>query len=134
MHLHPGEVLPTTRFQGSRRFLPNSTIALSPWNRPPLPTYAAALAESGVGTGDVEDHLIAAVPPPAYGNTRGSTLLLRGYSSSNGRPVSDNHESRPVSYSSRDENAEDVERARWLEGTLATLERLDSRREGSGHR
>lgn len=135
MHIHPGEVLPTTRSRGrSRRLLPNSSIAFSPWNRPPLPTYAAAIAESGVGTGDVEDHLIAAPPPPAYGNTRGSTLLLRGYGSRDGRPVSAGYGSRPTSYSSREEStedAEDAERARWLEGTLATLERSASRRESA---
>ncbi|GLB38620.1 hypothetical protein LshimejAT787_0504850 [Lyophyllum shimeji] len=73
-YLHPGEILPSAR---SRPVDPS--IAFSPWNRPPLPTYAAALAQSGVGTGDVEDHLIAAPPPPAYGNTRGSTLLLAGF-------------------------------------------------------
>ena len=50
----------------------------APWQRPPLPTYAAALAQSGVRTGDVEDGLIAQPPPPAYGKTRGSTLLLQG--------------------------------------------------------
>lgn len=51
----------------------------APWQRPPLPTYAAALAQSGVRTGDVEDGLIAQPPPPAYGKTRGSTLLLQGF-------------------------------------------------------
>jgi len=35
--------------------------------------------ESGVGTGDVEDNRIAVAPPPAYGYTRGSTLLLAGF-------------------------------------------------------
>lgn len=35
--------------------------------------------ESGVGTGDVEDNRIAVPPPPAYGYTRGSTLLLSGF-------------------------------------------------------
>lgn len=74
--IHPGEILPTSRRRGQ---VPDASVALSPWNRPPLPTYAAALAQSGVGTGDVEDHIIAAPPPPAYGNTRGSTLLLSGF-------------------------------------------------------
>ncbi|KAH8998462.1 hypothetical protein EDB92DRAFT_1932912 [Lactarius akahatsu] len=64
---HPGEVLP------------NATIPMAPWSRPPLPTYAAALAASGVGTGDVEDAEIARAPPPAYGKTRGSTLVLAGF-------------------------------------------------------
>lgn len=40
--------------------------------------YAAVLMESGVGTGDVEDNWIAVAPPPAYGNTRDSTLILAG--------------------------------------------------------
>jgi len=75
-YLHPGEILPSVRIRGR---LPAPIIAFAPWNRPPLPTYAAALAQSGVGTGDVEDHLIAAPPPPAYGNTRGSRLLLQGH-------------------------------------------------------
>ena len=34
-----------------------ATLGIAPWNRPSLPTYAAALAESGHGTGDVEDNL-----------------------------------------------------------------------------
>ena len=53
-----------------------SSIAFAPWNRPSLPTYAAALGFRG--TGDVEDGIIAGPPPPPYGNTRGSTLLLSG--------------------------------------------------------
>ncbi|KAG8969524.1 hypothetical protein FRC03_002385 [Tulasnella sp. 419] len=53
-----------------------ASIPYAPWNRPPLPSYAAALGFRG--TGDVEDEEIAAPPPPAYGNTRGSTLLLSG--------------------------------------------------------
>jgi hypothetical protein len=32
-------------------------LGIAPWNQPPLLTYAAALAESGHGTGDVEDNL-----------------------------------------------------------------------------
>lgn len=75
-YLHPGEILPSVRIRGR---LPSPILALAPWNRPPLPTYAAALAQSGVGTGDVEDNLIAAPPPPAYGQTRGSRLLLAGH-------------------------------------------------------
>lgn len=54
---------------------PDSIISTAPWNRPPLPSYAAVLAQSGVGTGDVEDNLIAIPPPPAYGNVRDNTLL-----------------------------------------------------------
>ena len=123
-------------------------IGFAPWNRPPLPTYAAALAQSGVGTGDVEDNVIAVPPPPEYGNTRGSTLVLSGLltdamreqraqaraqviaranageaGSVRGSWMSE----RPVSYASRDEEWEerrDANRAHALEQTLA---RLDSR-------
>ncbi|KAJ7285113.1 hypothetical protein C8J57DRAFT_1432304 [Mycena rebaudengoi] len=127
-YVHPGEILPR-----------DPSIGFSPWNRPPLPTYAAALAQSGVGTGDVEDHLIAAPPPPAYGNTRGSTFLLSGFlreSLRAQRPASTQTQAsqrnmietgeRPLSYVSVDEQWEEVqnaERARRLEETLSTLER-----------
>ncbi|KAF8158191.1 hypothetical protein B0H34DRAFT_797606 [Crassisporium funariophilum] len=129
-YLHPGEVLPRYRSVPSPS---STTIAFAPWNRPPLPTYAAALASSGVGTGDVEDHLIAAPPPPAYGNTRGSTLLLAGFLRDSLRvqrppsaylQASPGNE-RPLSYVSRDETWEeiqDAERARRLEETLSRLE------------
>lgn len=40
-----------------RRGSSMASMGLTPWSRPPLPNYAAALAESGVGTGDVEDNL-----------------------------------------------------------------------------
>ncbi|KAF9464124.1 hypothetical protein BDZ94DRAFT_1139041, partial [Collybia nuda] len=128
-YLHPGQLLPSSRnVRGS-----DPSIAFSPWNRPPLPTYAAALAQSGVGTGDVEDHLIAAQPPPAYGNTRGSTMLLAGYlrdSLRAQRPRSGESQAshggeRPLSYVSRDEQwdeIQDAERARRLEETLSRLE------------
>jgi hypothetical protein len=135
-YLHPGQMLPSSRSMGGS----DPSIAFSPWNRPPLPTYAAALAQSGVGTGDVEDHLIAAPPPPAYGNTRGSTMLLAGYlrdSLRAQRPVSGHSQTsqlergeRPLSYVSRDEQWEeiqDAERARRLEETLARLERPGTR-------
>lgn len=126
-YLHPGEVLPTAR----RRGLGTTTgIGIAPWNRPPLPTYARALQESGIGTGDVEDNEIAIVPPPAYGNTRGSRLLLTGFlreSLRAQRPASMHTvaSSRPVSYASRDDDWEviqDADRARQLEETLTTLE------------
>lgn len=127
--LHPGEILPSTRMRQV-----DQTVAFSPWNRPPLPTYAVALAQSGVGTGDVEDHMIAVVPPPAYGNTRGSRLLLLGHlndSQRAQRPLSaatqmSHHGDRPVSYMSRDDDWEaiqDADRAMQLETTLAHLER-----------
>lgn len=133
-HLHPGEILPSFR---NRHTAPDNIIALSPWNRPPLPTYAAVLAQSGRGTGDVEDHLIVQQPPPAYGNTRGSTFLLSGPLSTDlrlQRPASVHSTAsmpeRPKSYVSRDEEWEviqDAERARRLEETLARLERSTSR-------
>jgi len=131
-HIHPGEVLPRHR---TIPLHPDTAIAFAPWNRPPLPTYAAALAQSGVGTGDVEDHLIAAPPPPAYGNTRGSTLLLAGYlreSLRAQRPTSQGPvpistpTGRPLSYVSRDDQwdeIQDADRARRLEETLDRLER-----------
>ncbi|KAL0571225.1 hypothetical protein V5O48_010732 [Marasmius crinis-equi] len=131
-HLHPGEILPSHR--SGRRLDPS--VALSPWNRPPLPTYAAALAQSGAGTGDVEDHIIAQPPPPAYGNTRGSTLLLSGFlrnslraqrpSSVHSANSGTTRTERPVSYRSTDaewEAVQDARRAQRLEETLATLER-----------
>jgi len=130
-HLHPGEVLPRHR---NIPVHPHTAIAFAPWNRPPLPTYAAALAQSGVGTGDVEDNLIAAPPPPAYGNTRGSTLLLAGYlreSLRAQRPLSATSQTpaptteRPSSYISGDDQGEaiqGVDRARRIEETLGRLE------------
>lgn len=74
---HPGEIPPSSLRRGHS--VTDAMIPVAPWNRPPLPTYAAALAASGVGTGDVEDPEIAPPPPPAYGKTRGSTLLLAGF-------------------------------------------------------
>ncbi|KIM43283.1 hypothetical protein M413DRAFT_444098 [Hebeloma cylindrosporum] len=133
-HIHPGEVLPRHR---TIPVHPDTAIAFAPWNRPPLPTYAAALTQSGLGTGDVEDHLIAAPPPPAYGNTRGSTLLLAGHlreSLRAQRPLSATSQGpaptltttgRPLSYVSRDdqwEEIQDADRARRLEETLNRLE------------
>jgi len=53
------------------------------------------------GTGDVEDEIIAAPPPPAYGNTRGSVLLLSAYQgevpNSPPPPISDDGHSMPPS-------------------------------------
>jgi len=121
-----------------------AALGITPWNRPSLPTYAAALAESGHGTGDVEDNLIAIIPPPAYGNTRGSVLLLssmlpsslirslsrisqRSQRSTRSRPrsqdaeVEEGRRSRPVSYGASEEIG-DAARARELENSLAQLE------------
>ena len=133
-YLHPGEILPRHR---SARIAGAPGIPFAPWNRPPLPTYAAALAQSGHGTGDVEDHIIAAPPPPAYGNTRGSIFLLSGYMSETlqaQRPPSirstvsiapPERPSRPVSYRSRDEEWEVVADAERAAETLGRLERSD---------
>jgi len=109
----------------------NAIMGLAPWNRPPLPTYAAALA--GRGTGDVEDNIIAQPPPPAYGNTRGSTLLLanllrnslRSIPSRASQRVSQMSQLRrtdsPIGYD-ESELATDVERAQAVEATLTRLE------------
>jgi len=113
---HPGETLRTSLRRGHS--FADATIPAAPWNRPPLPTYAAALAASGVGTGDVEDPEIAPAPPPAYGKTRGSTLLLAGFLRDSLLIRAREHEEdrsesrmsddsdRPVSLGSRDEEWE----------------------------
>lgn len=105
-HMHPGEMLPLHRNAAMAQIAARG-MPLAPWNRPSLPTYAAALGFRG--TGDVEDALIAAPPPPAYGNTRGSTLLLttivqnRSSTSLSERPdSSDNMPSRRSSMHSED--------------------------------
>jgi hypothetical protein len=148
-HLHPGEILPSHRHctDPSR----SNGMSFAPWNRPPLPTYAAALGVRG--TGDVEDAIIAAPPPPAYGNTRGSTLILSsflrnsrgshrsrgnaqggntslplvGVSSTGQRASGASTRSAPVSYDEAELHS-DVERARILEEALAKLENSSGRR------
>jgi hypothetical protein len=130
-YLHPGEMLPSYR----RSPTTDTSLGLAPWNRPSLPTYAATLAAGGYGTGDVEDHIIAAPAPPAYGHTRGSVLLLSGFlrdSLRAQRPQSQSSQQnpgdasdRPRSYASHDEQWDqirDAQRTVELEGTLATLE------------
>jgi len=133
-YLHPGEILPR-----HRRRLGGSTsanVAFAPWNRAPIPTYAAAIAENGVGTGDVEDNAIAVPPPPAYGHTRGSQLLLSGFLRTSLRqqiahnPYRDSQASqtsdRPLSYASHDSDWDarcDAVRAITLQETLTRLER-----------
>jgi len=113
-----------------------------------LPTYAAVLMESGVGTGDVEDNRIAVAPPPAYGHTRDSTLLMAGFISSELQEQSrlareargersslatiasvksdeTSVESRPMSYVTVDSEWDarcDMNRATYLAETLARLE------------
>lgn len=131
---------------GMQRGGANASMGIAPWNRPPLPTYAAALAEIGVGTGDVEDNMIAIAPPPAYGNYRGSTLILAGalreslirslnrssQQSENSaqrqpdqvpspRELEEGRGSRPISYDASEE-ADNAKRARELEAALARLE------------
>lgn len=105
-----------------------TTMAFAPWNRPSLPSYANALGFRG--TGDVEDAAIAAPPPPEYGNTRGSTLLLSTMlqrASLRGRPVSYTSQievpSPAESNDDDDAEASDARRARRLEESLAALER-----------
>jgi len=124
---HPGESLPRREFPAG-----GGGIGIAPWNRPPLPTYAAALGH--IGTGDVEDAAIAVAPPPMYGQTRGSTLLLSSLMPAGLRRVSAQSTSssmtarerdRPVSYRETDEEADaisDAMRARQLEISLARLE------------
>jgi hypothetical protein len=137
VYKHPGEMLPLSLQRGSGT---NPAMSIAPWSRPPLPTYAAALAASGVGTGDVEDAEIAQPPPPAYGKTRGSTLVLAGYLRDSLRVQAREHDEddrrasaggasprsdRPISFMSRDEEWEvrrDADRARRIEEALAALE------------
>lgn len=143
---HPGAVLPTHNRVGGRS---GTGMGFAPWNRPSLPTYAAALQLSGVGTGDVEDSAIAIPPPPAYGNTRGSTLILAGFlrnslreairlenrdsQADDGRSrrssTQNSLQGRPISYRSTDEEWEercDAERALRLAETLERLENNSS--------
>jgi len=143
--LHPGEVVPDLFNRGEQVSI---RLALAPWNRPPLPTYAAVLMDSGVGTGDVEDNHIAIVPPPAYGNTRGSTLILAGFISAefeeqvrlarlargerstlttvaSAESNKSSDKSRPMSYVTVDSEWDarcDMSRATYLAETLARLE------------
>jgi len=130
-HLHPGAILPNN--MGFGVSVGNTRLGIAPWQRPPLPTYAAALAETGHGTGDVEDNAIAVPPPPAYGNTRGSMLLLSGFLRNSLRAQVRQQRSsqmtlrddRPVSYMSHDSSWEvvvDADTARQLEETLSRLE------------
>jgi len=77
-HKHAGELLPRYNCNSTQTREDDLNVSYYPWNRPSLPTYAAVLSQSGYATGDSDDHLIAIPPPPAYGNTRNSTLLLSG--------------------------------------------------------
>jgi len=104
--------------------------------------------ESGVATGDVEDNRIAVPPPPAYGHTRGSTLILSGFISSELHEQSrlareargdrsslatvasvksseGSAKSRPMSYVTVDSEWDarcDMSRATYLAETLSRLE------------
>lgn len=100
--------------------------------------------ESGVGTGDVEDNHIAVAPPPAYGHTRDSTLLMAGFINAELREQSrlareargersslttvasaESNKSRPMSYVTVDSEWDarcDMNRATYLAETLAQLE------------
>ena len=131
---HPGEMPPSSLRRGRHSL--HASMPVAPWSRPPLPTYAAALASSGVGTGDVEDAEIAQPPPPAYGQTRGSRLILAGFLRNSLRAQAREYEQdrasttsgrsdRPISFISQDEDWEerrDADRARRIEEALAALE------------
>ena len=137
---HPGEMFPTSLQRGHSA---NASMPVAPWSRPPLPTYAAALASSGVGTGDVEDVEIAQPPPPAYGQTRGSTLILAGFLRNSLRAQAREYEQnrvstmsvrndRPISFVSQDEEWEvrrDADRACRIEEALSALENQRGQRE-----
>ena len=117
-HLHHGE-LPI------HRSILRSSVAsvFSPWNRPPLPSYAAVLLQSGVATGDVEDHIIASSPPPAYDHTRGSPLVLGGFLQNS--PRRESGTGGRGSNVNRDEQRDplqNAERVRQLEETMNRLE------------
>ena len=118
-YIHHGEIVPC-----HRNILRSSiTSASAPWNHPSLPTYTVVLSQGGVATGDVEDHIIARPPPPAYNDTRGSILVLSGFSRNSLSRESGTD--GPLSYVSRDEQRDQVqnaERVRRLEETMDRLE------------
>jgi len=144
-YLHPEMELPTrSPFAGGS--LHSHGLSFAPWQRPPLPTYAAAIRTAPTATGDAEDQEVARMVaighgdvPPVYGNTRGSTLLAYGLGagplanratsrSSNystrgtlAVPDADDTGSRPVSYG-QSQQIEDALRAQKLEETLSRLE------------
>jgi len=117
--VHHGEIVPLNRSISRSSVTPS----FAPWNHPPLPTYAAALSQSGVATGDVEDHIIAAPPPPAYNNTRGSTLVLIGFPRNNSSRESGTD--RPLNYVSRDEQRNQVQDVESLRRRLEETDRLE---------
>jgi len=145
-YLHPEVELPMRNPLSFPRS-GSSGLSFAPWQRPPLPTYAAALRSAAVATGDAEDQEVARMVaigrgdvPPVYGNTRGSTLLAYGLGAGPlaNRPSSGSSqrttasrsifrgrngapESRPVSYG-QSQQIEDALRAQKLEETLGRLE------------
>ena len=116
-YVHRGEILPHHQNIPHRSSI-DSTFA--PWNHPSLPTYAAALSQSGIATGDVEDHIIAVSPPPAYDNTRGNIFAFSRFSWSSLRRES------ALSYVSRNErrgsHVQNLERVQRPEETADRLE------------
>jgi len=118
-HVHHGAILPHHRLSRS-----SATSSVAPWNRPPLPTYAAALSQSGVATGDVEDHIIPVLPPPAYNNTRGSTLVLSALPRNSLSRFSGT--GRHLSYVIRDEQRVQVQNVESVRRLEESMDRLDS--------
>jgi hypothetical protein len=91
----------------------------------------------------VEDVEIAQPPPPAYGQTRGSTLILAGFLRNSLRAQAREYEQnrvstmsvrndRPISFVSQDEEWEvrrDADRACRIEEALSALENQRGQRE-----
>ncbi|KAJ7801362.1 hypothetical protein B0H14DRAFT_3155580 [Mycena olivaceomarginata] len=119
-YLHPGEILPSTR----RRAMMDTSLGFSPWNRPPLPTYARRFGPEQRRHRRCRRLPYRCAPPPAYGNTRGSTFLLSGFlheslraqkpvfstqttasQNTSNTPMRE-HSGRPISYRSVDEEQE----------------------------
>ncbi|KAI0755206.1 hypothetical protein C8Q80DRAFT_1216930 [Daedaleopsis nitida] len=113
-YVHPGEILPS-----ARRAQQEATMGLAPWNRPPLPTYAAALAHTLLLAGFLSEAL-RTQRPRSNGSSR-----MRGSRASAGSARSEEDGDRPKSYMSTDPEWEarcDADRALVLEETLARLE------------
>ena len=58
---HPGEILPVAHGGRRRGRFGGGSLPIAPWHRPPLPTYASVVADSGARTGDVEVRLHAVI-------------------------------------------------------------------------
>jgi len=104
-YVHRGEIIPR------HRNIPRSSIdsTFAPWNYSP---YAAALSQNRIATGDVEDHIIAGSPPPAYDNTVGRLSRESGTG-------------RPPSYVSRDEQRDQVQNLERVQRLEETADRLE---------